>query len=66
MKVECVSCGHELNLDHWVFDDYEGPVKCFSCSRMMEVKTVKGIVDSINSLGTFENKRYASLSEIRD
>jgi hypothetical protein len=66
MKVECVSCGHELNLDHWVFDDYEGPVKCFSCSRMMEVKTVKGIVDSINSLGTFENKRYASLAEIRD
>jgi len=66
MKVKCVSCGHELNLDHWVFDDYKGPVKCFSCSRMMEVKTVKGIVDSINSLGTFENERYASLSEIRD
>jgi hypothetical protein len=54
------------NLDHWVFDDSEGPVKCFSCSRMMEVKTVKGRVDSINSLGTFENKRYASLAEIRD
>jgi hypothetical protein len=66
MEVKCVSCGHEFNLDHWVFDDYEGPVKCFSCSRMMEVKTVKGRVDSINSLGTFENKRYASLAEIRD
>jgi DNA-directed RNA polymerase subunit N (RpoN/RPB10) len=46
MKIKCVSCGHELNLDHWVFDDYEGPVKCFSCGKMMEVKAVKGIAYS--------------------
>ena len=48
MILECVCCGHELNLDHWVFDDYDGPVKCFSCSRMIEVKTAKGIAYSIN------------------
>jgi hypothetical protein len=47
MKVESVSCGHELNLDHWVFDDYGGPVKCFSCSRMKEVKTAQEIVQSL-------------------
>jgi ribosomal protein S27E len=66
MKVECVSCGHELNLDHWVFDDYEGPVKCFSCSRIMEVKTAKGIVYSINPSAITESKRNPALVEARD
>ena len=66
MKAKCISCGHELNLDHWVFDDYAGPVKCFSCSRMMEVKTVKGIVYSINPLGIFEVRRDSMLVEARD
>jgi len=54
MKVSCISCGHELNLGHWVFEDYEGPVKCFSCSKMMEVKAV------------FENKRNSISIEARD
>jgi hypothetical protein len=66
MKVKCISCGHELNLDHWVFDDYEGPVKCFSCSAMMEVKTVQGMVYSINPLAIFENKRNSVFMEARD
>jgi hypothetical protein len=66
MKVKCISCGHELNLDHSVFEDYEGPVKCFSCSRIMEVKTVQGIVYSLNPLGIFENKRSSVLIEARD
>ena len=63
MKVQCVSCGHELNLDHWVFDDYEGPVKCFSCSRMMEVKTAKGIVYSINPSTISESQAQFGLVE---
>jgi len=66
MKVECVSCGHEINLDHWVFDDYEGPVKCFSCSRMMEVKTAQGIVQSLAPLAILKDRRDASLGKIRD
>jgi ribosomal protein S27E len=56
MKIKCISCGHELNLDHWVFEDYSGPVKCFSCSAMMEVKTTGGAVYSINPLAVFETK----------
>jgi ribosomal protein S27E len=57
MRVKCISCGNELNLDHWVFEDYSGPVKCFSCSAMMEVKSTGGEVYSINPLAVFENKR---------
>lgn len=66
MKVKCLSCGREINLDHWVFDDYEGPVKCFSCSKMMEVKTINGMMYSIQTAAASENKRYPSLAETRD
>ena len=50
MKIKCISCGREVNLDHSVFEDYEGPVKCFSCSTMMEMRTIRGCVDSISPL----------------
>jgi hypothetical protein len=50
MKIKCVSCGRDVNLDHNVFEDYEGPVKCFSCSTMMELRTIRGFVDSITPL----------------
>jgi ribosomal protein S27E len=56
MRVKCISCGQELNLDHGIFEDYSGPVKCFSCSTMMEVKSTGGEVYSINPLAVFETK----------
>jgi ribosomal protein S27E len=66
MKVRCLSCGHELNLDHAVFHDYSGPVKCFSCSAMMELKTSRGEVYSIHSLAVFRNEsEYDSFTEKR-
>ena len=65
MKVECIYYGHELNLDQWIFQDYEGPVKCFSCSEMMEVKTAGGIAQSVAPLSTVKNRRFATLTETR-
>ena len=59
MRVKCISCGNELNLDHWVFEDYSRPVKCFSCAAMMEVKSTGGEIYSINSLAVYEKKRKA-------
>jgi ribosomal protein S27E len=56
MRVKCISCGNELNLDHRIFENYSGPVKCFGCSAMMEVKSTGGEVYSINPLAVFENK----------
>ena len=38
MEIKCVTCGRRINLDHVVFENYFGPVKCFSCSSLMEVK----------------------------
>jgi len=66
MRVKCISCGNELNLDHGIFEDYSGPVKCFSCSAMMEVKSTGGEVYSINPLAVYESKRSSvSLTEKR-
>jgi len=50
MRIYCVSCGHEINLNHDLFDDYEGPVKCFVCSTMMEIIAKEGVINSIDLL----------------
>jgi len=48
MKINCISCGRDINLDHDVFNDYQGSIKCFSCDAMMEIKARGGVLDSIN------------------
>ena len=61
MKVKCIFCGHELNLDHCIFDNNTGSVKCFSCSRMMELRTARGIAYSKYPLAIFETERNLAL-----
>jgi DNA-directed RNA polymerase subunit N (RpoN/RPB10) len=56
MKVKCVSCGYEINLDHNIFNDYSGPIKCYSCSAMMEVKTTQGLINSIANQSNSESR----------
>jgi ribosomal protein S27E len=51
MKMPCIGCSREVNLDHVIFQNYEGPVKCFSCGAMMEVRTTEGMVHSVAPLG---------------
>jgi len=50
MKIICISCEREVNLDHKVFEDYQGPVKCFSCGAMLEIQTSRGVLGSMNAL----------------
>jgi hypothetical protein len=50
MRINCVSCGHEINLDHRVFYDYEGRVKCFCCGSMMILKSKQGNPCSVEPL----------------
>jgi len=47
MKINCLSCGHKLDLDD-VYDDYKGLVKCWVCKGLLEIKTAQGQVKSIN------------------
>ena len=54
MRLNCISCGYEINLDHRVFDNYQGPVKCFCCNTMMGIKTVHGLAYSVNPAAHIE------------
>jgi len=56
MRINCTSCGYEINLDHEIFFDYAGPVKCFCCGSMMEVKTADGFAYSVNPMGIIKHE----------
>lgn len=46
MKVNCLSCGHALDLRD-AYDDYEGQVKCFICASLLTIRTEEGCVKSV-------------------
>ncbi|HEY5530326.1 MAG TPA: hypothetical protein VIL51_12890 [Thermoleophilia bacterium] len=46
MKINCVSCGHKLDLDD-AYDDFEGQVKCFVCDALLDVELSEGSVRSV-------------------
>jgi len=46
MKINCVSCGHGLQLGD-AYDDFEGLVKCYVCSQLLQVKISHGKVKSV-------------------
>lgn len=46
MKVNCITCGHSLNLDD-AYDDFDGLVRCYVCSGLFELKTSEGKVKSV-------------------
>ena len=46
MKINCLSCGHKVDLDD-VYDDFEGEVKCFACGAMLEIKTEEGKLKTV-------------------
>ena len=66
MKVNCTSCEYEVNLDHTGFEDYVGPVKCFCCGTMMEIKIAEGFVYSINPLAILDDQASHTPSEKPD
>ena len=47
MKINCLSCGHNVDLDD-AYDDYEGAVKCFACGAILNIKTEQGHLKSVN------------------
>lgn len=47
MKINCLSCGHKIDLDD-VYDDYQGPIKCLACKALLDIKTRQGQIKAIN------------------
>jgi predicted RNA-binding Zn-ribbon protein involved in translation (DUF1610 family) len=46
MRINCISCGHKVELDD-AYDDFEGPVKCL-CGAMLMIRTEEGRLKGIN------------------
>jgi len=61
MKVNCLSCGHKVDLDE-VYDDYKGLVKCFACRALLEIKTHQGQLKAIN---VFNSASASAVEEVQ-
>jgi len=46
MKINCLSCGHNIDLDD-SYCDYEGLVKCYACGATLEIKLVEGCIKAV-------------------
>ena len=46
MKINCLSCGLKVELDD-IYDDFEGQVKCFACTALLEIRTEEGSLKSV-------------------
>lgn len=46
MKINCLSCGHNVDLSE-AYDDYTGLIKCFACQALLEIQTQDGYLRSV-------------------
>ncbi len=46
MKLNCLSCGHSVDLGG-DYDDYNGQVKCFVCGALLTVRTEDGRIRNV-------------------
>ncbi|MDO8433224.1 MAG: hypothetical protein Q7S58_12525 [Candidatus Binatus sp.] len=42
MKINCLSCGHNVDLDDAYAENYEGAIKCYACGATLKIKTEQG------------------------
>jgi predicted RNA-binding Zn-ribbon protein involved in translation (DUF1610 family) len=45
MRINCLSCGHKVELDD-TYSDFEGPIKCL-CGALLEIRTEEGMLKAI-------------------
>ena len=46
MKINCLACGHSVDLDD-DYGDYAGLIKCFVCSALLDIVTEEGQIKSV-------------------
>ncbi|HYB90220.1 MAG TPA: hypothetical protein VEC38_04155 [Candidatus Binataceae bacterium] len=51
MKINCLSCGHNIELDDAYADHYEGEIKCFGCGARLEIRTEQSAIRYVRLLG---------------
>lgn len=48
MKINCLSCGHNIELDDAYADHYEGEIKCFACGARLEIRTDNSAIREVH------------------
>jgi uncharacterized Zn finger protein (UPF0148 family) len=48
MKLNCLSCGHNFDIDQMYADRYDGEVKCWICGAMHELQTEHGSIRKVH------------------
>lgn len=46
MKINCLACGHSVDLDN-DYGDYAGLIKCFVCSALLDIVTEEGQIKAV-------------------
>jgi DNA-directed RNA polymerase subunit RPC12/RpoP len=49
MKINCLNCGHTVDLDD-AYGDYDGEIRCFVCGSLLEVRIENDLVKSVRLL----------------
>ena len=52
MKINCLSCGHNIDLDDAYADRYEGEIKCFGCNARLEIRTEQSALRCVRLVGS--------------
>ena len=47
MKINCILCGHNFDLNDDTYNDYEGEVKCWVCGGVLDIKVKVGKLKSL-------------------
>jgi len=46
MRINCLACGHNVDLDN-AYDDYEGLIKCCACRAVLEIRAEQGRIKAV-------------------
>jgi len=65
MKVNCLSCGHKVDLDD-AYDDYEGAVKCFACGAILEIRAEQGSLRAVRQANLLSHPPTVELPVLVD
>lgn len=49
MRINCLACGHTVDLSK-AYDDYEGQVKCCVCKAILEIRTEEGSIKGVKQV----------------
>lgn len=60
MKINCMACGHQIDIGD-AYDNYEGPFRCWVCGTLMMVKTHEGDLKKMGINGKWGAPVYAEV-----